>query len=193
MPTTAVPDVLTATAARTAEAATRPPRTAARLARGAGTGLLLGAGLGVLARAWMRGVSTDPSFSWEGTVFILGLFAWAGLLVGVVRTLRLSGRSPWWRLLLLPGLALFAGPGAVLLPGTLVAGWGLAGRGPRLLRAAALVLALAVLPVVMWFVVASPLEREVLNPLVLSGGFALVQGLLAAGAAELFRRRVVAG
>ncbi len=172
----------------------RPRRagTARLLVRGAATGLALGAGLGVLARVWMRTVSTDPQFSWAGTLMILGLFAAAGLLVGVVRALRLASRSPWWKLLLLPGLALFAGPGMLLLPGTVVGGWGFSGRGPRALRAVCLVAALGVLPLVLWFVLVTPYERLVLEPVVVVVGFALLQGLLARGASELFLRRPAA-
>ena len=39
------------------------------------TGFALGAGWGVLARVWMRQVTDAPSFSWSGTLFIIGLSA----------------------------------------------------------------------------------------------------------------------
>ena len=46
-----------------------------RLARGAALGFALGAGWGVLARVWMRLITTDPEFSWAGTLMIVGLSA----------------------------------------------------------------------------------------------------------------------
>lgn len=83
-------------------------------------GVVAGLGLGILwggvARLFMRLLTDDPQFSWEGTLFIVGLSAGAAALVGLVRGALRSGRSGWWRLAALPGLALFAGPGLVLLP-----------------------------------------------------------------------------
>lgn len=42
-------------------------------------GLLLGLGWGVFARLWMRFISTDPEFSWSGTLFIVVGFGIGGL------------------------------------------------------------------------------------------------------------------
>lgn len=36
---------------------------------------LTGLAIGVIARFWMRWISTDPEFSWSGTIFIVGAFA----------------------------------------------------------------------------------------------------------------------
>jgi drug/metabolite transporter (DMT)-like permease len=84
--------------------------------RGFAAGLLAGTLWGVVARMFMRLLSDDPQFSWEGTLGIIGMSAVAGALVGLVHGARLAGRSRWWRLAALPGLLLFAGPGSLLLP-----------------------------------------------------------------------------
>jgi hypothetical protein len=84
--------------------------------RGLAAGLLGGALWGVVARAFMRLLSDDPQFSWEGTLGIIGAAAVAGALVGLVHGARVTGRRAWWRLAALPGLVLFAGPGSLLVP-----------------------------------------------------------------------------
>ncbi len=174
----------------TAPGSPSPARaTAVRIARGAATGLVLGAAVGAMARLWMRAVSTDPGFTWSGTLAILAVFAFAGLLTGVVRTLRCDGRRPAWRVLLAPGLVLFAGPGMLLLPGAVVGGWAFSGRGPRVLRLLALAVAVVGMPLTFWFVVASPHERLVLEPVVVVTGLGALHAALGWGAAELFRRR----
>jgi hypothetical protein len=104
----------------------------ARLLRGLGVGLLLGAGWGVLARGFMRLLTTEPSFSWEGTSFIVGIFAVAGALVGLVHAARAAGRSGWWRLAGLPTALVFFGQGLLLLPGAV--GFACVLRGGRLVR-----------------------------------------------------------
>ena len=70
--------------------------------RYAGLGIALGAGWGVLARIWMRQVSTIHNFSWTGTLFIVGLAALAGASLGLVHAARRRGGSRWWRLAALP-------------------------------------------------------------------------------------------
>ena len=92
------------------------------LLRGAALGLGLGAAWGVLARVWMRLISTDPEFSWSGTLFIVGLAALLGAGVGLVDAALRAGRSRWWRLAVLPGLLLLLGPGILLAPSFLVGG-----------------------------------------------------------------------
>ncbi len=87
------------------------------LVSGLAIGLALGAGWGVLARVFMRLVTTSPEFSWGGTLLILGLSALLGGGIGLVAGARASGRTRWWRLAPLPGLLLFGSPGVVLLPG----------------------------------------------------------------------------
>ena len=92
------------------------------LVRGAALGLALGAAWGVLARVWMRLISTDPEFSWSGTLFIVGLAALLGAGVGLVDAALRAGRSRWWRLAVVPGLLLLLGPGILLAPSFLVGG-----------------------------------------------------------------------
>jgi hypothetical protein len=93
------------------------------LPRVAGLGAAAGAAWGVAARAWMRLVSTSPEFSWSGTLMIVGFSALLGLLVGLSwRARHSTGWRRWFRLLFVPGLILFAGPGMPLAPGLLVAG-----------------------------------------------------------------------
>lgn len=93
-------------------------------------GFALGAAWGAVARAWMRLVSTNPEFSWSGTLTIVLLSGMLGLLVALSwRARHATGWRRWFRLLFLPGLVLFAGPGAPLAPGFLVAGPLLRRRG----------------------------------------------------------------
>jgi hypothetical protein len=78
----------------------------------------------------MRLVSTDPEFSWSGTLAIVGMAAVSGALVGVSWRARLAaGRRRWFRWLFVPGLLLFAGQGAPFAPAFLVAGPLLRRRG----------------------------------------------------------------
>ena len=104
-----------------------PPVTPLRAAL---IGFGLGAAWGVVARVWMRLVSTTPDFSWSGTLMIVGFSAVLGLLVGLSwRARHATGWRRWLRLLFVPGLVLFAGPGIPLAPGFLVAGPLLRRRG----------------------------------------------------------------
>jgi hypothetical protein len=80
--------------------------------------------LAVVARGWMRLLSTEPEFSWSGTIIILVAFTFAGFGHGVAAISR-RGRRRWstpgrvvGALLVLP---LFGGAGAIMLP-TVVAG-----------------------------------------------------------------------
>lgn len=108
------------------------------MARAAALGAVLGAGWGVLARGWMRLVSTHPEFSWAGSLVIVALAALFGLGVGVAAEARRhAGARRWLRLAVLPGLLLFAGPGLALLPAFAVAG-PLVARRNRTARAVAL-------------------------------------------------------
>jgi hypothetical protein len=104
-----------------------PPVTAPRAGL---VGLAVGAVWGVVARAWMRMVSTSPEFSWSGTLAIVVLSAIVGLLVGLSWWARqASGWRRWLRFLFVPGLVLFAGQGLPLAPGFLIAGPLLRRRG----------------------------------------------------------------
>jgi hypothetical protein len=94
-----------------------PTRRVLRVLGTFGVGVVAGLGWGVTARVFMRLISTAPEFSWAGTLTIIGMSGVIGGLVALVRLARRSGRSRWWRLLGLPYLLLFAGPGMLLLPG----------------------------------------------------------------------------
>lgn len=91
--------------------------------RAAAAGALLGAGWGVLARAWMRLVSTEPEFSWPGTLAVVGAAAILGAGVGLAAVGR--RRRDGWRwlgLAVAPGMVIFAGQGAPFLPAFVVGG-----------------------------------------------------------------------
>lgn len=118
--------------------------------RAALVGFGLGAAWGVVARAWMRLVSTEPEFSWAGTSMIIGLSGVLGLLIGLSwRARHSTGGRRWFRLLFVPGLILFAGQGAPLAPGLLVAGPLVRRRG--LLARAVAVLAIVGPGVLLWW------------------------------------------
>ena len=69
----------------------------------------------------MRLVSTDPEFTWSGTLFIVGVFAFAGLMQGVALAVRGRGWR-WWAQLPVRAVAAFSalllggGAGVVMLP-----------------------------------------------------------------------------
>ena len=92
------------------------------LLRAALVGSALGSLWGVLARVWMRLISTTPEFSWMGSFFIVVLGAVFGGCVGVAAEARRQRRSRWWRLAAVPALILFAGQGMAFLPGALAMG-----------------------------------------------------------------------
>jgi hypothetical protein len=102
--------------------------------RAAARGFALGLAWGVLARLFMRLLTTTPEFSWAGTLAILGFSAvlWSGVVV--VDQARRTGRSRWWRLAPIPGLVLFLSPGVLLVPGAVGAAVWLALRTRAVLR-----------------------------------------------------------
>jgi hypothetical protein len=53
--------------------------------------VVFGALFGVVLRLWMRFVSTEPEFSWSGSVYIVGVFAILGLMAGLVGMARSRG------------------------------------------------------------------------------------------------------
>jgi hypothetical protein len=139
--------------------------------RVAGTGLLLGAGWGVLARVWMRLISDAPEFSWGGTLVILAMAAWFGLWVGLVHAARLRNGSGWWRLAALPSLLLFLSPGMLFLPAYAVGGWAWGSRSPTWVRGLVLVGVLGAFPVAI-FVAMIPAEQQIFTEmLTVVGGF----------------------
>jgi hypothetical protein len=118
------------------------------LVRAGAVGIGAGVVWGVLARVWMRLVTDSPEFSWFGSLMIVALAAFHGLVTALAVELLRQGRSGWWRLLAVPGLLLFAGPGMLFLPALVVGGVALARLTPaRVLVALA---AVSVTPVILW-------------------------------------------
>ena len=102
-------------------------------------GVLCGAGWGVAARVWMRLISTDPTFTWSGTLFIVGASAFAGLGMGIVMALGQRLRGIGVATMLPLGL----GPGMIMLPTVALGGMALRWRARR--RLAVVLAAMGVL------------------------------------------------
>jgi hypothetical protein len=167
--------------------ASRLPAGGVVMLRAAASGLGLGAGWGVLARVWMRMISTEPEFSWAGTLLIVGFAALAGLGLGLVHGARGRQRSRWWRLAVLAALPIVTlGPGAAFAPAFWLGGCALAGRGPRVVRVALGVVATG--PV--WLLRAStdPVERALVPAPTFVVGMLLLTAGVAWGGSQLFRR-----
>jgi hypothetical protein len=152
-----------------------------RTLRYAVAGFLLGVTWGVAARWWMRLISTDPEFSWAGTLSIIGTAAIIGAALGVVAAARRRGASGWWRALALVVPVIFASPGMVFLPAVVLGGWGLRrGVRGRVVAAAGILSAPVILIALSWQMVESTLMRypDVVYRAILGGG-----GLVLAGTA----------
>lgn len=157
------------------------------MVRAAAAGLALGAGWGVLARMWMRMISTTPEFSWSGTLLIIGFSALAGLGLGLVHGARSRHRSRWWRLAVVLALPIVsAAQGVVFAPAFWLGGFAFAGRGPRVVRG---VLALvATGPIWLIWATSDPVERSLVPaPTFVLGLLVLMTGV-AWGGSQLFRR-----
>ena len=90
-------------------------------------GLIFGTTLGVIARGWMRIISVDPEFSWEGTVFIVGIFTVWGFAQGTVIGVRSITSRRWIVTLVrvfgfLGMLPLFFAAGAIMAPTVIFGG-----------------------------------------------------------------------
>jgi hypothetical protein len=151
-------------------------------ARWALGGLAVGLAWGVVARTWMRYISTDPEFSWSGTVAIVVLSGVSGATLALAEALRRAGRHWMRRLLALPALLLFVSPGALMFPAAFFGGLAISGRGGRWVRATATLVALA--PVA---VVAQTEQLPRSRPTSLAW-FALLCLVLAVGWSAVFRR-----
>lgn len=84
-------------------------------------GLLAGLIVGTVARAWMRWISTDPEFTWGGTLGIVIGFAIFGAVQGAVHIVRSKPRKRWAIILVrilgtVFSLQLFAAAGAIMFP-----------------------------------------------------------------------------
>lgn len=97
-------------------------RSVATLLAGAGGGCALG----VIARVWMRVISDDPEFTWDGTIFIIAGFTMFGLGQSIAAVAR--RRDPRrWKLTIVRLVAaftmlpLFFAAGSIMFP-TVVGG-----------------------------------------------------------------------
>jgi hypothetical protein len=158
-----------------------------RTLRYASAGLLLGLAWGVLARVWMRLISTSPEFSWAGTLSILVAFGVVGLALGVIEAARQRRGSGWWRLLYLLVPVPFAGAGLPLLPAVVLGGWALR-RGPfgRIVAALAILSAPGILVAMAWDKIpywVTPYPMNVYLAIVVAGS--LVLGGTAAWASSI--------
>lgn len=160
------------------------------MVRGALTGLGLGLLWGVGARIFMRLISTNPGFSWSGTLFIVGLAGVLGTGLGLVSAARANGRRRWWLLAAVPGLLLMAGPGMLFLPAFAAGGLAFSGRhrALRLLGAAGITGGVGLL----WWVTRVDEETMLSTPMPImvrgAVAFALLSVALAAGSSVLYRR-----
>jgi len=66
-----------------------------RIATYTAIGIFFGATLGALARGWMRIISDDPEFSWDGTLLIVGIFTVWGFTQGTVIGVRRITSRRW--------------------------------------------------------------------------------------------------
>jgi hypothetical protein len=148
-----------------------------RTLRYASLGFLLGFAWGVVARVWMRLISTSPEFSWAGTLGIFAATGICGLALGVIHAARRRRGSGWWRLLYLLVPVPFAGAGLPLLPAVVLGGWGLR-RGPfgRIVAALAILSAPVILVAMTWDEVnhwVTPYPENVYRAVLAAGGLVL--------------------
>ena len=163
------------------------PGRGAVMLRAAACGLGLGAGWGVLARVWMRMISTEPEFSWSGTLLILGFAAVAGLGLGLLHGARAGQRSRWWRLTVLVALPIVTlGQGAVFTPAFWLGGFALADRGPRVVRVALGLVATG--PVWLLRATTDPVERALVPAPTFVVGMLVLTAGVAWGGSQVFRR-----
>jgi hypothetical protein len=148
-----------------------------RTLRYASLGLLLGVTWGVVARVWMRLISTSPEFSWAGTLGIVVAFGIVGIALGVIDAVRRRGGSGWWRLLYLLVPLPFAGAGLPLLPAVVLGGWGLRrGAIGRTVAALAVLSAPAILLAMTWDEITywlTPYPENVYRAILAVGGLVL--------------------
>ena len=128
------------------------PSKAARPILMLAAGFFGGLALGIIARAWMRLISDDPQFTWNGTIFIVGGFTVFGFTQSMVAVARRRPRRRWALTILravgtIGLMPLFVGAGALMLP-TVVAGGLAKARVDWNNIARSICLAVATLPVV---------------------------------------------
>ena len=89
-------------------------------------GVLSGFILGVVARLWMRWISTEPEFTWSGSIFIVSgfvIFATSQLIIGLLRK-RFRGKLATFAIRVVGvifSLPIFAAAGAIMLPTVVLA------------------------------------------------------------------------
>lgn len=142
--------------------------------------LLLGLLLGVVARGWMRFITTDPEFSWTGTLIIIGSF---GLFATMQSLAALAAERSWgiWLrrstrgLGLVSLLPLFGGAGALMAPFVVTSGLSIwQSTWNRAIRGVLGVLALADLAAVIYTIVSD--HGLSLRSLLGSAGLVLIYG-----------------
>ena len=89
-------------------------------------GLLAGLLLGIIARAWMRWVSTDPEFSWGGSLGVVIIFGIFGMIQAIVfsytqKPHQRSRKRVVRAIGVFFSLPLFMAAGAVMFPTVLTA------------------------------------------------------------------------
>lgn len=94
------------------------------------TALVSGLALGVVARAWMRWISTDPEFTWSGTIYIIIAFMILMTNQSVVQLLRQRFKTKRSVQFVRIGGVIFSQPifiaaGAVMFPAVVLASVGI--------------------------------------------------------------------
>ncbi len=105
-----------------------------------GGGLIAGTAWGINARLWMRYITTDPEFTWGGTLFIVIGFAIAGTSQTMAHLARRRITTRWKltlaRMATFAGLLpIFVGAGALMAPTVLLGALAVShGNWPRWFR-----------------------------------------------------------
>ncbi len=119
-------------------------------------GFFVGVTVGVVARAWMRWISTEPEFSWSGSIFIVLAFTIFFTVQSIVTVFRRRVRSRLSTTLVricgvIFSLQLFFAAGAVMFPTVVIAsivlwteGLKRLGRKGRIAQVVLLALSLAI-------------------------------------------------
>ena len=145
--------------------------------RALGVGAGLGLAWGIVARIWMRLISTNPEISVSGTTIILVVATVFGACAGLAYAARRGGWPRWAHylcrvLVVLTFIPFGGGGGGPLMLTVLLATVGLTQTGwPRFLRAIPLLLAVAGVVFVSWEIVKD-------NPRILAALYVLFYPLL---------------
>jgi hypothetical protein len=134
-----------------------------------------GAVIGIVARGWMRLITDEPEFSWNGTIFIVGAFTVAatghGLAWAARRAhLRRRWTSPARIVAAVLTLPIFVGAGVMMMPTVLCAS--LARHRSDWPKALRVILALIALPAPV--IIAVDIARNGITPARVLGAVLLV-------------------